>query len=123
MNQLRQLMLEELHRRNFADTTIRCYLHGESAVHPMGLSEQVDLFRVLRPQFNWKPQGRSRRIVLEGKCQIVVVCVGIFWFKGNARDRPAKGEMLLERVGASRCPVLKLFRRQSACHEFLERPC
>ena len=28
MNQLRQLMLEELHRRNFADTTIRCYLHG-----------------------------------------------------------------------------------------------
>ena len=28
MNQLRQLMLEELHRRNFADTTIRTYLHG-----------------------------------------------------------------------------------------------
>ena len=28
MNQLRQLMLEELRRRNFADTTIRCYLHG-----------------------------------------------------------------------------------------------
>ena len=28
MNQLRQLMLEELRRRNFADTTIRTYLHG-----------------------------------------------------------------------------------------------
>ena len=28
MNQLRQLMLEELHRRNFADTTVRTYLHG-----------------------------------------------------------------------------------------------
>ena len=28
MNQLRQLMLEELRRRNFADTTIRCYLRG-----------------------------------------------------------------------------------------------
>ena len=28
MNQLRQLMLEELQRRNFAETTIRCYLHG-----------------------------------------------------------------------------------------------
>ena len=28
MNHLRQLMLEELHRRNFAETTIRCYLHG-----------------------------------------------------------------------------------------------
>jgi integrase/recombinase XerD len=28
VNQLRQLMLEELHRRNFAATTIRCYLHG-----------------------------------------------------------------------------------------------
>jgi integrase/recombinase XerD len=28
VNQLRQLMLEELHRRNFADTTIRTYLHG-----------------------------------------------------------------------------------------------
>ena len=28
MNQLRQLMLEELHRRNFAATTIRTYLHG-----------------------------------------------------------------------------------------------
>ena len=28
MNQLRQLMLEELRRRNFADTTIRSYLHG-----------------------------------------------------------------------------------------------
>jgi integrase/recombinase XerD len=28
VNQLRQLMLEELRRRNFADTTIRCYLHG-----------------------------------------------------------------------------------------------
>ena len=28
MNQLRQLMLEELHRRNFADTTIRTYMHG-----------------------------------------------------------------------------------------------
>ena len=28
MNQLRQLMLEELQRRNFADTTIRTYLHG-----------------------------------------------------------------------------------------------
>ena len=28
MNQLRQLMLEELRCRNFADTTIRSYLHG-----------------------------------------------------------------------------------------------
>ena len=28
MNQLRQLMLEELQRRNFAATTIRTYLHG-----------------------------------------------------------------------------------------------
>jgi len=28
VNQLRQLMIEELHRRNFADTTIRSYLHG-----------------------------------------------------------------------------------------------
>ena len=28
MNELRQLMLEELRRRNFADTTIRTYLHG-----------------------------------------------------------------------------------------------
>ena len=28
MNQLRQLMLEELHRRNFADTTVRTYLHS-----------------------------------------------------------------------------------------------
>jgi integrase/recombinase XerD len=28
VNQLRQLMLEELHRRNFAETTIRTYMHG-----------------------------------------------------------------------------------------------
>ena len=28
MNQLRQLMIEELRRRNFADTTIRTYLHS-----------------------------------------------------------------------------------------------
>jgi hypothetical protein len=28
VNQLRQLMLEELQRRNFAETTIRTYLHG-----------------------------------------------------------------------------------------------
>ena len=28
MTQLRQLMLEELRRRNFAETTIRSYLHG-----------------------------------------------------------------------------------------------
>ena len=28
MNQLRQLMLEELQRRNFAATSIRTYLHG-----------------------------------------------------------------------------------------------
>jgi hypothetical protein len=28
VNQLRQLMLEELQRRNFADTTIRTYMHG-----------------------------------------------------------------------------------------------
>jgi hypothetical protein len=28
VNQLRHLMLEELRRRNFADTTIRSYLHG-----------------------------------------------------------------------------------------------
>jgi integrase/recombinase XerD len=28
VNQLRQLMIEELRRRNFADTTVRCYLHG-----------------------------------------------------------------------------------------------
>jgi hypothetical protein len=28
VTQLRQLMLEELRRRNFADTTIRSYLHG-----------------------------------------------------------------------------------------------
>ena len=28
MNQLRQLMIEELHRRNFAATTIRTYVHG-----------------------------------------------------------------------------------------------
>src|SRR5271169_1026473 len=30
VNQLRQLMLEELQRRNFAATTIRSYLHGVS---------------------------------------------------------------------------------------------
>jgi len=30
VNQLRQLMLEELQRRNFAATTIRTYLHGVS---------------------------------------------------------------------------------------------
>ena len=35
MNQLRQLMLEELHRRNFADTTIRTYLHGVDALQPV----------------------------------------------------------------------------------------
>jgi len=28
VNQLRQLMLKELQRRNFAATTIRTYLHG-----------------------------------------------------------------------------------------------
>ncbi len=28
MTHLRQLMLEELRRRNFADSTIRSYLHG-----------------------------------------------------------------------------------------------
>jgi hypothetical protein len=28
VNPLRQLMLEELHRRNFAKSTIRTYLHG-----------------------------------------------------------------------------------------------
>jgi integrase/recombinase XerD len=28
VTQLRQIMLEELRRRNFADTTIRSYLHG-----------------------------------------------------------------------------------------------
>ena len=28
MNQLRQLMIEELQRRNFAETTIRSYVHG-----------------------------------------------------------------------------------------------
>ena len=28
MTHLRQIMLEELRRRNFADTTIRSYLHG-----------------------------------------------------------------------------------------------
>ena len=35
MNQLRQLMLEELHRRNFADTTIRTYLHGVDTLQPV----------------------------------------------------------------------------------------
>jgi integrase/recombinase XerD len=35
VNQLRQLMLEELHRRNFADTTIRTYLHGVDALQPV----------------------------------------------------------------------------------------
>ena len=44
MNQLRQLMLEELRRRNFADTTIRTYLHGvrisagTSVVRPISLA-------------------------------------------------------------------------------------
>jgi hypothetical protein len=28
VNQLRQLMIEELHHRNFAEATIRTYLHG-----------------------------------------------------------------------------------------------
>ena len=28
VNQLRQLMIEELQRRNFAETTIRSYVHG-----------------------------------------------------------------------------------------------
>ena len=28
MTHLRQIMLEELRRRNFAETTIRSYLHG-----------------------------------------------------------------------------------------------
>jgi hypothetical protein len=32
VNQLRQLMLEELRRRNFADTTIRSYVHGVEAL-------------------------------------------------------------------------------------------
>ena len=35
MNQLRQLMLEELQRRNFADTTIRTYLHGVAPLQPV----------------------------------------------------------------------------------------
>jgi integrase/recombinase XerD len=35
VNQLRQLMLEELQRRNFADTTIRTYLHGVDALQPV----------------------------------------------------------------------------------------
>ena len=35
MTHLRQLMLEELQRRNFAATTIRTYLHGVDALQPV----------------------------------------------------------------------------------------
>ena len=46
-------------------------------------TRNVDLFLVLRSQLIWKPKGCSGRIILEGKCQIVVVRVGIPGFKGN----------------------------------------
>ena len=44
MNQLRQLMLEELQRRNFAETTIRSYLHGvaHSSRHFRRPPDQLD---------------------------------------------------------------------------------
>jgi len=35
VNQLRQLMLEELRRRNFADTTVRCYPARRYAFQPL----------------------------------------------------------------------------------------
>ena len=35
VNQLRQLMLEELHRRNFADTTVRTYGWTSRAAQPL----------------------------------------------------------------------------------------
>jgi hypothetical protein len=50
VNQLRQLMLEELGRRNFADTTIRSYLHGvahfSSYFHRLGGYATVEMGQV-----------------------------------------------------------------------------
>src|SRR5664279_5616290 len=49
VNQLRQLMLEELQRRNFAETTIRCYLHGVTPVSYTHLrAHETDSYLVCR---------------------------------------------------------------------------
>ena len=41
MNQLRQFMLEELHRRNFAATAIRTCLHGFAKVRTRSYPEAM----------------------------------------------------------------------------------
>ena len=41
MNQLRQLMLEELHRRNFAETTIRTFNAARSLGIPVLFTDHV----------------------------------------------------------------------------------
>ena len=45
MNQLRQHMLEELRRRNFADTTIRSYLHGVATSAGTFVARPISLAR------------------------------------------------------------------------------
>ena len=40
MTHLRQIMIEELRRRNFADSTIRSYLHaGKESIHEFGFGK------------------------------------------------------------------------------------
>jgi len=51
VNQLRQLMIEELRRRNFADTTIRTYLHGD---------EHFSRYFRRRPEHHSDPARPSR---------------------------------------------------------------
>ena len=52
MNQLRQLMLEELHRRNFADAAIRTYVHGACIRVQLALTRKR-LFENIGTSVDW----------------------------------------------------------------------
>jgi hypothetical protein len=64
VNRLRQLMLEELQRRNFADTTIRTYLHG--------VAHFSRYFRRPPDQESLKKRGVADLILLPGAGQLEI---------------------------------------------------
>ena len=74
MTHLRQLMIEELRRRNFAESTIHSYVHGSntsagtSIVVPISLVPST--FASIRPccsrKLKFGPEHRDQRLALCG---------------------------------------------------------
>ena len=87
MNQLRQLMLEELQRRNFAESTIRSYLHGVAHLSryfrrpPDQLGpEDIRKYQAMLPTFIGRTEEVSHQNLAKSTITSLLAAMGLPFF-------------------------------------------